>query len=70
MQKTALPVETRRPVQEEKEPDDKEFKVNPWACMTLLVITVGVMAATAEFVCHCQLCFFRSMISFDGHLFQ
>lgn len=29
---------------------EEEPLVNPWACMILLVITVGLMSVTAEFV--------------------
>lgn len=42
-----IPAEALRKEQElaEAEPD-----VNPWACLILLVITVGLMGVTAEFV--------------------
>lgn len=45
-----LPEQKEEEGEGESGPDDGEFKVNPWACMILLAITVGVMAATAEFV--------------------
>lgn len=30
--------------------DEEDPKINPWACIILIVITVGIMAVTAEFV--------------------
>ena len=49
----ALTVPHDAPVEihhEEKHLLEEEPLVNPWACMILLVITVGLMAGTAEFV--------------------
>jgi hypothetical protein len=37
-------------LEKERELAEAEPEVNPWACIILLVITVGLMGPTAEFV--------------------
>lgn len=49
----ALKVAPNAPLQlkqEEQHLAHAEPDINPWACILLLVVTVGIMAATAEFV--------------------
>jgi hypothetical protein len=42
-----IPLEALR---KERELAEAEPDVNPWACIALLVFTVGLMGVTAEFV--------------------
>jgi Ca2+:H+ antiporter len=41
----------REVVQKELELEETVPEVNPWACVLLLVVSVTIMAVTAEFVC-------------------
>ncbi|KIO20935.1 hypothetical protein M407DRAFT_15889 [Tulasnella calospora MUT 4182] len=45
---TLPPNATRAEVKQEKEKEEHDPEVNPWAAVVMIVITVGIMAATAE----------------------
>ena len=54
-----IPIEA---LAKERELAEAEPEVNPWACITLLVITVALMGVTAEFV--------RLLVSLLAHSFN
>ncbi len=46
----------------EKELEEAEPEVNPWACLILLAITAAFMGVTAEFVGHNFLSTLRAIV--------
>lgn len=47
---TLPPNATRAEVDLEKKAEEEEPDINPWAGIVMIVVTVGIMAATAEWV--------------------